>query len=260
MITLDKKLEKVEMAKAHAEADRLIAGIFTSNEDNRGCSVGCDAYDIRELKSDDWDLDEGPYGFNYHAYVADYFGTSRWLEQLRDAIFEALPKKDRAAWHVDIAEALPVDVDFEPIEHLIRRDILLNVSLESIGEGEESWRVVCRDVVQAVADLHERALTEKVTTMEWEAARAVATRAAKCAARESERIARAGGKATLKAANAARAAQNAAQSAAARDVRELVDAADWAAVRAFDGIDVKAGCQTISEITLKHLREAGAPS
>jgi hypothetical protein len=247
MLTLEKKQEKVAMAKAHAEADRLVAGFFTHEEDNKGCSVGCDAFDIRAIKGEDWSLWDGP--GDYHAYVADYFGTPEWLEHLRDAVFEGLPKEDRSDWHVNIAEALPVGVSFGPIKHRILRDILLEVSAPSIGDGDEDWRVACRTAVQSVAALHEQAITKTVQNEDWaaarDAARAVAWDAASAAAWDAAWDA---------ARDAARAVAWDAASAAARDAAASVA---WAAASAA-ARDAAASVayKQIAEITLKHLREA----
>ena len=250
MITEEKKAEKVALAKAHAKADRLVSGFFTHESDNRGCSVGCDAYDIRALKGDDWDLDKGP-DDNYHAYVADYFGTPEWLEGLRDTIFEGLPQNDLSAWHIDIAEALPVGVDFEPIRHRIQRDILLEVAVTAIGEGGEAWRVACKAAVQAVAALRDTAVTEEVPSEARAAAEAAARAAVEAAARAAARagaVAAGDARAAAWSARAARAAARAAAVAAGD-----VGAAAWSARAAGAG-----AYQRIAEITLKHLREAGA--
>ncbi len=181
MLTLEKKKEKVALAKAHVEAERLIAGFYTESKSDKGCSVGCDAYDIRNIKGDDWGLDDGPEVGN-HAYVADYFGTPEWLEHLRDIIFESLPREDRAEWHIDLAEALPVGIGLESVRHQIQRDILLEVAAKSIGEGKEDWREKCRASVHAVAALHGRAITEKVSEGDWSAAYSAARSAARSAA------------------------------------------------------------------------------
>ena len=290
MFTEEKKLEKVALAKSHSAADRLAARFFTRNSDNRGCSVGCDAYDIRLKNGDDWDLEEGPED-GYHAYVASYFGTPEWLEYLRDTIFEGLPEADRAGWHVNLAEALPVQGDFERARRLILRDILLEIAAKSIGEGDEDWRVRCRSAVQRVAALHNRAAVEPVSQAEWDAARAAAkaagdvagdaagyaaegdaaegatARAAAGAAKAAGDVAEAAGWATRDAVGATdwvtswavgaagSAASEAARSAAGDDraARAAAEAAGWATAGA-------AAYQKIAKITLKHLREAGASS
>ena len=262
MITEEKKQEKIAMAKAHAKADRLVAGFFTHDEDNKGCSVGCDAFDIRALKGDDWYLDDGP--DNYHAYVADYFGTPEWLEHLRDAVFEGLPQKARSEWHVNIAEALPVGVDFQPIKHRILRDILLEVADKSIGDGDEDWRIACRAAVLSFAALHDRAATKTIQKEEWDAADDAA-RAAGDAARAARAAwdARAAwaARAARDAWDAARAAWAAADDAAraADDAARAAWDAAWAARAARDAWDAgDAAYHKIAEITLKHLREAGS--
>jgi hypothetical protein len=218
MITEAKKAEKVALAKAHVEAERLISGSFI--EGRKGCSVGCDAIDIAAAKG------ENAKNEGIHAYVADYFGTPEWLEHLRDAVFEGLPKKERADWHVNIAEALPVGVDFEPIRHRIHRDILLEVAAKSIGDGGEEWREQCRSAVNSVAALHEKSLSGKIVDEEWSAARAAAEEEA----------------AAWSAAAASKKARSAARSAATASKKARSAAAAY---------------QKIAEIVLKHLREAG---
>src|SRR5690242_11693195 len=137
MITAEKKAEKVAFALHHREADMLVSGTYVekANGGFHGCSVGCDAISIALAKK------ENPLllGGGHHAYVANYFGTPEWLEYLRDSIFESLPSGEREQWHVDLAEALPVGVDFKPIRHAIQRDILREVALPACGEGEEKW-------------------------------------------------------------------------------------------------------------------------
>src|SRR5690606_5332993 len=102
------KQRAVEAAKRHRDQDMLLAGTYGRMDGTfRGCSVGCDAYDITgELLAD-----------GYHRITAEYFGFPEWLERLRDAIFEGLPNDERRDFHVRLKEAIPVGVDIEPVRH-----------------------------------------------------------------------------------------------------------------------------------------------
>ena len=136
MLTLEKKMARIERAKQHAAADRLRSGYYSDDADHsRGCSVGCDAIDIAGWQSQ---FD------NPHAIVAEHDGTPEWLEYLRDAVFENLPKEDRARWHVELAEALPVGVDMQPAYHAI-----CAAMLQQTLEHRPTWADSCGVEVEA---------------------------------------------------------------------------------------------------------------
>jgi hypothetical protein len=149
MLTVEKKAARVANAKRHAELDLLVSGEYISAEyPGKGCSVGCDAIDIMRSK--------GAYQENnFHKLVADYFGTPEWLEQLRDKIFEGLPTKERANWHVELAEALPVNQDMQPYLHKIMVMLLKKVMKRS-GDWKTPYKQKVINVVKHVITLHEQ--------------------------------------------------------------------------------------------------------
>jgi hypothetical protein len=143
MLTHEKKMARIERAKQHAATDRLRSGYYSTTADQSlGCSVGCDAIDIAGWQSD---FD------NPHAIVAEHDGTPEWLERLRDAVFEGLPKEDRAGWHVALAEALPVGVDMQPVYHMLCVS-MLELTLEHRSAWADSYGVEVEAAVwQAIA-------------------------------------------------------------------------------------------------------------
>lgn len=121
------KAKAVKRAKFHRDQDLLIAGTYGEfgGGNFRGCSVGCDAYDITG--------NVGNYG--PHRVTADYYGLPLWLERLRDTLFEGLPAPDRYDFHLQYKEAIPVGVDLNHVHHqlAIRRLDRLIALLEGIS-------------------------------------------------------------------------------------------------------------------------------
>ena len=71
------KDEAIRNAQRHIDQDLLIAGTYgKKNGLFKGCSVGCDAYDITGK------IENAP-----HAITAEHLGFPEWLEYLRDSIF-----------------------------------------------------------------------------------------------------------------------------------------------------------------------------
>tara|TARA_R110000868_G_C10761196_1_gene753919 strand:+ start:70 stop:825 length:756 start_codon:yes stop_codon:yes gene_type:complete len=204
MMTEAQKEARVARAKRHVAADMLIAGAYIEN--GRGCSVGCDA---REIKGRDPDDD-------YHAIVAAHDGTPEWLEHLRDAIFEGLPADKRGWWHVALAKAIPANVDLQRHYHLICAS-MLDMALESSATWDDEYRRQCVAAITSVRDLHLKAEPkERVASRAASSAAESAARSAAWAASSSARSA---------AESAAWAASSAAKSVAS-------SAAAWAASNA----------------------------
>ena len=207
---------KNRLARAirHAEQDRLIAGTYHQmNGKPKGCSVGCDAFDIH--------IESGkePADFNdsgCHLAVAENDGTPEWLERLRDKVFEGLPESKRSWWHVELAKALdelpkPItDAQFKQFFHQICIGILKNV-LRHKGTWQGEYRDKVIDSIQKTIEYHQDP-SEAKRSAAWSAAWSAAESAA-----ESE------------AESAAESARSAARSAAWSAARSAAAAAAWSA-------------------------------
>ena len=150
----------VEQAKKHYEQDMLIAGTYgeTDTDVFRGCSVGCFAYEILGQTDD-----------NPHKIVADDRGLPEWLIHLQDRIFEGLPLEDRKKWHVQLAEAIPVGIDLEPVRHklaIMRMDKLIALQQRNIGASNIVQQTI--NVLNIVRQCHEAELSKD--SCDWAAA------------------------------------------------------------------------------------------
>ncbi len=120
------KATHVAQAKHHAEADMLLSGTYRKENGHfRGCSIGCFAYEINP-KFDD---------LQAHALIAETRGLPEWLMRLQDSMFEGLPADDRARFHVELAERIPVGKNLEPVKHGIavaRIDRLLVIQRKAL--------------------------------------------------------------------------------------------------------------------------------
>ena len=171
----------VEQAKKHYEQDMLIAGTYgeTDTDVFRGCSVGCFAYEILGQTDD-----------NPHKIVADDRGLPEWLIHLQDRIFEGLPLEDRKKWHVQLAEAIPVGIDLEPVRHklaIMRMDKLIALQQRNIGASNIVQQTI--DVLDIVRQCHEAELSKDscdwaaaVVAADWSAAAAASARSAAASA------------------------------------------------------------------------------
>mgnify|MGYP003561923620 CR=1 FL=1 len=171
----------VEQAKKHYEQDMLIAGTYgeTDTDVFRGCSVGCFAYEILGQTDD-----------NPHKIVADDRGLPEWLIHLQDRIFEGLPLEDRKKWHVQLAEAIPVGIDLEPVRHklaIMRMDKLIALQQRNIGASNIVQQTI--DVLNIVRQCHEAELSKDscdwaaaVVAADWSAAAAASARSAAASA------------------------------------------------------------------------------
>src|SRR3990167_6216827 len=133
------KADHVSLSILHAEGDRLSSGSYGNTSTGIGCSVGCHAMDYG-LRNDD------------HAGLAKHIGWPEWLVRLQDTIFEGLPATDRGAWHVALAEAVPVGVDLTKAYHRICARMLREVSWPK-DRPDDQWG--CAVAVRRVAELHE---------------------------------------------------------------------------------------------------------
>jgi hypothetical protein len=170
-----KKLH-VEQAKKHYEQDMLIAGTYgeTDTDVFRGCSVGCFAYEILGQTDD-----------NPHKIVADDHGLPEWLIHLQDRIFEGLPLEDRKKWHVQLAEAIPVGIDLEPVRHklaIMRMDKLIALQERNIGASNIVHQTI--GALKLVRQCHEAELSGD--SCDWAEADSAAWSAAWAAAESAD--------------------------------------------------------------------------
>ena len=127
------KATSVNHAIRHRDFDLLVTGVYvrelaghhysdrggSTHNIVKGCSVGCDAYDITG-RSDISDI-------MIHQVTAQHFGFPVWLEHLRDKLYEGLPDYNtRANWHVNIKLAIPCGFTGEQFEQ-VRLKLLLDM-------------------------------------------------------------------------------------------------------------------------------------
>ena len=141
----------VAQAKHHYEADMLLSGTYGRMDDKEfhGCSIGCFAFEIDPRRAMN---QEG-----LHRLVAENRHLPLWLMYLQDRIFEGLPKGERGKWHMQLAEAVPVGVDLEPVRHLLnmRRMKRLVVLLNGRkGKHGEKVDVVIEGSIAAIEEVH----------------------------------------------------------------------------------------------------------
>jgi hypothetical protein len=148
-MTKNQKQARLERAKRHAEQDTLRAGAYGVIKEGafKGCSVGCDAWEICACSFDDF------YNLDHHEIVAAHDGTAVWLEYLRDTIFECLEEKHRAWWHVELAKALsetPEDMDWEVLKHIVSITILRS-NLGGIRKGDRHFKELANLIEMAIS-------------------------------------------------------------------------------------------------------------
>jgi hypothetical protein len=189
-----------EMARRYREADMLAAGAFEM-VDGQACSIGCFCHDYGLGPSDFTGLSEKT-------------GYPEAAHRLQEAIFEGLPKAERADWHVAFADKAETVTDWQSV---IDKTVLASLRIAEPHDTSEG------KVVATVIDLYERRLNgDNPSEADWDSARAAAYAAG---AADAAAWARAAGAAEA-AARAAGTAWNA--EAAARAAGTAWDAA-WSA-------------------------------
>jgi len=123
----EEKKRAVKRAIHHKEAAMLISGTYGEFDGKfKGCSVGCDAYDIT-----------GAVQISPHLITAKYFGFPEWVERLRDRIYEGLPQAKKDGWHVSLKNATPVGFDEKGYEMVKAKFLIfvLNSILELLSDS-----------------------------------------------------------------------------------------------------------------------------
>ena len=142
----------LEMARRHRDADMLVANTFEMI-DGQACSIGCFCHDYG-LEPED---------FSGLAEITKYPQSAHHLQE---AIFEGLPKSERADWHVAFAEKAATVTDWQMV---IDKTVLTSLRIAKPHDTSES------KVVATVIDLYERKLTgDNPSEAEWASARAAA--------------------------------------------------------------------------------------
>lgn len=165
------KARHVKLARAHRDADRLRTGAYywapgeeTPGPDGvvrkwRGCSVGCFAHDYRIANHGD------------HEALAEHVGLPLWLVCVQDYAFEHLPAGAGAAWHVALAEAVPVGADLTQVRD---RWLLWIRSDHEYGALQYARTKCSREAVERVIALYRRQVAADPTSAAAYAATAYA--------------------------------------------------------------------------------------
>ena len=162
------------LAKSHHEQDMLVKGSYGGMAYKfRGCSVGCLAHDAllsKQIKRGE-EIDSS----SIHKKLADHFDYPEWLCLLQDNLFE----NTDMTFHVDFAEAMPVDFDnWQSLLHRIHARILREIALPHAGDS-------AADVIRVI-ELHESESTDYAA---WSAAWSAAWPAEELAERSATRSA-----------------------------------------------------------------------
>ena len=210
-----------EMARRHRDADMLVANRFKMIN-GQACSIGCFCHDYKLWPSD----------FAGLAKITKYPEAAHYLQE---AIFEGLPEKERADWHVAFAEKAETVTDWQSV---IDKTVL--ASLRIAEPHDTSTGKVVSDVIA----LYERRLSgDNPSNAEWADARAAARAAADAWGAEwaAARAAWAAGAAARAAADTAGAAMDAtwaalwaaeaSAAAAAGAARDAAMDAAWVQIR-----------------------------
>lgn len=150
------KARLIREMREHRDAERLIQGVYWSEDAREGCAVGC--------------LSKDPEGG--HEACELEFGIPEWLLHLEDIIFEGLAKELSQEWPERFLEAVPVGVDFETVK-LAKHRFLAWLSGPDSPSAAANLHESVADCGRALRVLHERAgAGEVVGDDEWEAAEA----------------------------------------------------------------------------------------
>ena len=118
-------------------------------------------------------------------------GWPQWLAEIVMHLADGLPEDDlwlrrQRELLLAIQAADPASLAFDgPVSCVVRRSAILPIALESIGEGDEPWRVQCREVVLSVMESGRAAEAEAAA---WAAEAAEEARAARAAEAANVRI------------------------------------------------------------------------
>ena len=110
----DLKARVVRAAKDHRDADRFVQGAYldTSDDEWRGCSVGCTVAPL--LAAERGVPVTKLLGSRWHEEEARLLGIPEWLARVQDQIFESMGD-DHVEWTPRLLAAIPVGVSHESL-------------------------------------------------------------------------------------------------------------------------------------------------
>jgi hypothetical protein len=129
----------LDRLRGHRIADTLIRGTgYQGNGDGHGCFIGCSLHEYDHRK---W---------------SEVFGVCGQIAHLCDWLHENhpgwKPGRDVPSLAERIAEAIPQGADTSMVYPQLQVRMQTR-NLARIGDGDEPWRVQCREAVQRVIDL-----------------------------------------------------------------------------------------------------------
>ena len=220
----------IKAAQHHADQDMLIKGTYGHIDGSfKGCSVGCDAYDIMLAQGESKKSINSLISNDPHQITSEYFGFPAWLEKLRDTLFEHL--EDNEGWHVSLKESIPVGVNQKRFDIVKARFLLfiLNGNIDRVNSldlPKDLKEEVIGSINQCAA-LHQTVIDGG--EFPWSAVESAAWSAVESAV---ESAARSAGSAVRSAGSAVESAESAARSAdsarSARSARSAESAAESA--------------------------------
>jgi hypothetical protein len=212
------KKDLLRELRKHRKADEIIQGVYW--EDGKGCAVGCSIQSLKDIKHKDFDNAD-------HSLYETELGLPEWLAQLEDRIFEGLPNGKARNFPIDLIAAIPVGIGKKQMDIVYHKFLYWLLIDKNDGVIKYS-NAITDKAIRDIAELHNKAITKKVTEEEWESAGAVwsAEAAARSAARSAE--AAAGAAAGAAVWSAVRSVEAAARSAARS--ADAAAGAVWSAV------------------------------
>jgi hypothetical protein len=159
------RAEFIAECEAHRAADRYMAGHYWRPEQQRGCAVGCAVQTVNQrLRL------SPPIGSNDHAGLARALGWPAWLVHIQDVVFENLPGDQRVNWPVNLAIAVPENVDLGPVLSRINARILREMVLPIAGTSADVVARVANGLeTDWVNDDPDAAAAEAEWAAEWAA-------------------------------------------------------------------------------------------
>ena len=155
------KQKYLKRLKEHEKADEIIHGVYWQR--GKGCAIGCTIH-----------------SGNHSSYETE-LGIPTWLAYLEDSIFEGMDNGAAKEFPRRFLSAIKVGAAIDDsVRHKFLRWLLIDQKYGVINYAKGYKDVIV--VVERIADLHLRALTENVSQEEWSAAELAARSAAWSAA------------------------------------------------------------------------------
>ena len=212
----NKVVALIELDKAQ---EKIVQNFgYWSEEDQKGCNIGCGEYAVCQATGD-------KFTDRRHEYLSLKLDIPASIFYLADGIFEGLPKEKSSKVVVDFWRELPVGKDLSNISILMQIKSMEMCRDNAFDDG--------KDAIDAVIYLKNKELNGEIIPDEtWSAAEAAARSAAEAAARSAARAAARSAESAARSAtwsaalSAALSAESAARSA---EAAEAARAAAWSA-------------------------------